>query len=235
MASDGRFNCYNELADCFLQTGDPSVLYGCITTLVNLTNSYHKEEVIPEMIELAKFAKQHIPETHPMVRTFLFSVVGGIFVDFYLGFPTQDEKKYVDDRVKALSNAGVTTGLVALSKTESRNSKELITRVFNAMCEIPELRGKIVQQGGTKALLALAQDNTPVGKCIAAQALARIGITIDPEVAFPGQRVCIAFLTCSVFGVDWIFAQILLLPFRNIDKLGTIMTSSSTVSCCVVT
>ncbi|KAG1681067.1 Protein unc-45 A [Nymphon striatum] len=147
------------------KTGDPSVLYGVVTTLVNITNSYYKEEVIPEMITLAKFAKQHIPEDHPM-----------------------DEKKYVDDRLRALCKARVTTGLVALSKTESRNSKELIARVFNAMCELQELRGQIVQQGGTKALLSLAQDSTKVGKSIAAQALARIGITIDPEVAFPGQR-----------------------------------------------
>ena len=37
-----------------------------VTTLVNLTNSYDTQEVIPEMIELAKFAKQHIPEEHEL-------------------------------------------------------------------------------------------------------------------------------------------------------------------------
>jgi hypothetical protein len=33
-------------------------------------------------------------------------------------------------------------------------------------------------------------DGTPVGKTKAAQALAKIAITTNPENAFPGQRVC---------------------------------------------
>lgn len=40
-----------------------------------------------------------------------------------------------------------------------------------------------------KALLGLAAEGTDKGKIEAAQALARIAITINPEVAFPGQRV----------------------------------------------
>ena len=48
----------------------------------------------------------------------------------------------------------------------------------------------MVQQGATKALLQLSlEGTTPKGKQCAAQALARIAITINPEVAFPGQRV----------------------------------------------
>lgn len=61
-------------------------------------------------------------------------------------------------------------------------------RVFNAMCSMPELRGKVVQDGGAKALLPLTSQGTEKGKRHASQALARIGITINPEVAFPGQR-----------------------------------------------
>jgi hypothetical protein len=41
-----------------------------------------------------------------------------------------------------------------------------------------------------KSLLPLALDGTPVGKTKAAQALAKIAITTNPENAFPGQRVC---------------------------------------------
>lgn len=52
-----------------------------------------------------------------------------------------------------------------------------------------------MQQGGVKALLGLAAEGTDKGKVVAAQALARIAITINPEVAFPGQRVRV--------GVDW--------------------------------
>lgn len=148
------------------KTGDQSVLYGVVTTLVNLCNAYDKQELIPEMIELAKFAKHHIPEEHEL-----------------------DDIDFVNKRLCTLTKAGVTGALVSLAKTESQNSKELIARVFNAICSQQEVRGMIVQQGGTKALLPLALDGTDKGKKQASQALARLGITINPEVAFPGQRI----------------------------------------------
>ena len=31
-----------------------------VTLLVNVTNSFEKQEIMPEMLELAKFAKHHI-------------------------------------------------------------------------------------------------------------------------------------------------------------------------------
>lgn len=52
-------------------------------------------------------------------------------------------------------------------------------------------RGTLVQAGAGKALLKLATDesgNSENGRAIAAQALAKIGITMDPRLAFPGQR-----------------------------------------------
>ncbi|KAG7212653.1 hypothetical protein KM043_012936 [Ampulex compressa] len=148
------------------KTGDQSVIYGVTTTLVNLCNAYDKQEIIPEMLELAKFAKQHIPEEHEL-----------------------DDIDFVNKRLNALAKAGVTSALVNLSKTESQNSKELIARVFNAICSQPDIRGIVVQQGGAKALLPLALEGTEKGKKQASQALARLGITINPEVAFPGQRI----------------------------------------------
>ena len=117
------------------------------------------------MIELAKFAKQHIPEEHPL-----------------------DAHEHVENRIRILAENGVTHALVALSSTDSKNSREIISRIFNAICEFPDLRGIVVQQGGARSLLQLTQDNTAAGEVIAAQALARIGITINPEIAFPGQR-----------------------------------------------
>lgn len=147
------------------KTGDQSGVYGCVTTLVNLVNAYEKQEIIPEMIELAKFSKHHIPEEHEL-----------------------DDPDFVSKRVEILAKEGVTSALVTLSKTESQNTKELICRVFNALCCQKELRGLVVQQGGAKVLLPMALDGTDKGKKQAAQALARIGITINPEVAFPGQR-----------------------------------------------
>nr|CAD7255909.1 unnamed protein product [Timema shepardi] len=147
------------------RTGDQSAVYGVVTTLVNLVNAYETQEVIPEMMELAKFAKHHIPEEHEL-----------------------DDPDFVSKRVEVLAKEGVTSALVTLSKTESPNIKELISRVFNAMCKEHDLRGLVVQQGGTKVLLPMALEGTDKGKKQASQALARIGITINPEVAFPGQR-----------------------------------------------
>ena len=79
---------------------------------------------------------------------------------------------------------------MALSKTESLNMRELIARVMNAFCKHPELRGHVVQQGGSRALIPLALEGTDKGRIHAAQGLARIGITQDPAIAFPGQRSC---------------------------------------------
>lgn len=88
-------------------------------------------------------------------------------------------------------------------------------RVFLALVERQEDRGTVVAQGGGKvelhskslfnqimvmmviisfcsspqALIPLATDNTNIGKVKAAQALAKIAITSNPEIAFPGERV----------------------------------------------
>jgi len=147
--------------------GSQNVMYGVLATLVNLTNSYDTQEVDPEMLELAKFAKQHIPEEHEL-----------------------DDPDFVDKRTCLIAQYGAASALVNLSKTESANMRELICRVMNAICKHAELRGMVVQQGGSKALIGLALEGTDKGKRFAAQALARIGITQDPAIAFPGQRSC---------------------------------------------
>ena len=98
--------------------------YGVVTVFVNCTNSFEKQEIMPEMLELAKFAKHHIPEEHEL-----------------------DDPDFIDKRIFQLANYGMTSALVALSKTESKNLKELISRVLNAICKFAELRGLVVQQG----------------------------------------------------------------------------------------
>lgn len=147
------------------KTGNQAVLYGAVTTFVNLCNAYDKQELVPEMVELAKFAKHHIPEEHEL-----------------------DDIDFVNKRMTILVEEGITSALVALAKTESHNSKELIARVMNALCGLQELRGKVVQDGGAKAMLPLCFEGTDKGKRQAAQTLSRIGITINPATAFPGQR-----------------------------------------------
>ena len=58
--------CQGSSTVC-LQNTERNMTYACVTVLVNLTNSYDKQDIMPEMVELAKFAKQHVPEEHEMV------------------------------------------------------------------------------------------------------------------------------------------------------------------------
>ncbi len=86
------------------------------------------------------------------------------------------------------------------------------------LCEEPENRGKLVAAGGgkvtgsafnnlvkfeinifcsNKALIPLATSGTEIGKARAGQALAKMAISINPELAFPGQRVKLNLTGCS--------------------------------------
>uniref|UniRef100_A0AAA9T3T4 Protein unc-45 homolog A n=3 Tax=Bos TaxID=9903 RepID=A0AAA9T3T4_BOVIN len=147
-----------------------SVLFAVASALVNCTNSYDYEEPDPKMVELAKYAKQHVPEQHP-----------------------KDKPSFVRARVKKLLAAGVVSAMTCMVKTESpvltSSCRELLSRVFLALVEEVEDRGTVVAQGGGKALLPLALEGTDVGQTKAAQALAKLTITSNPEMTFPGERI----------------------------------------------
>jgi protein unc-45 len=53
------------------KTGNQNIIYGVVSVFVNLTNAYDKPEVVPEMKELAQFAKQHVPTEHVKVKILL--------------------------------------------------------------------------------------------------------------------------------------------------------------------
>nr|XP_009932809.1 PREDICTED: LOW QUALITY PROTEIN: protein unc-45 homolog B [Opisthocomus hoazin] len=152
------------------KTSDKTILYSVASALVNCTNSYDTKELVPELVQLAKFSKQHVPEEHP-----------------------KDKKDFVVKRVKRLLKAGVVSALACMVKADSAlltdQSKELIARVFLALCEDPKDRGTVVAQGGGKALIPLAVEGTEVGKIKASHALAKIAAVSNPDMAFPGERV----------------------------------------------
>uniref|UniRef100_A0A669PAE0 Protein unc-45 homolog B n=1 Tax=Phasianus colchicus TaxID=9054 RepID=A0A669PAE0_PHACC len=154
----------------FELTSDKTILYSVASALVNCTNSYDTKELVPELVQLAKFSKQHVPEEHP-----------------------KDKKDFVVKRVKRLLKAGVVSALACMVKADSAiltdQSKELIARVFLALCDDPKDRGTIVAQGGGKALIPLAVEGTDVGKIKASHALAKIAAISNPDIAFPGERV----------------------------------------------
>jgi len=144
---------------------DQSLLYGIATILVNLTNSYDKPERNPELEELGKYAGENIPKEHEF-----------------------DQEKYVAQRVTVLLQEGAVPAMVAIGSCDSLKTREQVARVLLALSTDQANRGVVVQQGGAKCLLSLAITNTKEGKFAAAQALAKIGITTNPELAFPGQR-----------------------------------------------
>ncbi|XP_070689613.1 protein unc-45 homolog B [Pempheris klunzingeri] len=149
---------------------DKTILYAVACTLVNCINCYDKKEIIPELVQLAKFSKQHVPEQHP-----------------------KDKKDFIEKRVKKLLNAGVTSALAVMVKADNSiltiETKEMLARIFLALSESPRDRGIIVAQGGGKALIPLALDGTDAGKVKASHALAKIASISNPEIAFPGERV----------------------------------------------
>uniref|UniRef100_A0A674EWJ2 Protein unc-45 homolog B n=1 Tax=Salmo trutta TaxID=8032 RepID=A0A674EWJ2_SALTR len=75
---------------------DKTILYAVACTLVNCTNSYEKKEIMPELIQLAKFSKQHVPEQHP-----------------------KDKKDFIQKRVKRLLKGGVISALTVMVKADN--------------------------------------------------------------------------------------------------------------------
>lgn len=66
------------------------MLFAVASALVNCTNSYDYEEPDPKMVELAKYAKQHVPEQHPKVSGPLKGAGGGVSASWgpvHLGLP----------------------------------------------------------------------------------------------------------------------------------------------------
>ncbi|CAL8329480.1 unnamed protein product [Arctogadus glacialis] len=149
---------------------DKTILYAVACTLVNCTNSYEKKDILPELVQLAKFSKQHVPEQHP-----------------------KDKKDFIEKRIKRMLKAGITSALTVMVKADSSvltdQTKELLSRVFLALSQDVKDRGTIVAHGGGKALIPLALEGTNPGRVKACHALAKIASVSNPEIAFPGERV----------------------------------------------
>uniref|UniRef100_A0A670Y5Y1 Protein unc-45 homolog B n=1 Tax=Pseudonaja textilis TaxID=8673 RepID=A0A670Y5Y1_PSETE len=119
----------------FELTSDKTILYSVASVLVNCTNSYDVKELIPELVQLAKFSKQHVPEEHP-----------------------KDKKDFITKRVKRLIKAGVTSALVCMVKADTAiltdQTKELLGGGQSALIPLA-LEGTEV--GKIKASHALAK------------------------------------------------------------------------------
>uniref|UniRef100_A0A673L594 Protein unc-45 homolog B-like n=1 Tax=Sinocyclocheilus rhinocerous TaxID=307959 RepID=A0A673L594_9TELE len=201
---------------------DKTILYAVACTLVNCTNSYDKKEIIPEMVQLAKFSKQHVPEQHP-----------------------KDKKDFIERRVKRLLKAGVTSALAVMIKADNSiltdQTKEMLCFLpwhkimfFLAASYDPfKDRGTIVAQGGGKALLPLALEGTDKGKIKASHALAKIAAVSNLEIAFSGERI-FAFFKTSQLLWNWgcihlYFHRVKILKGKALPEIENYMFEEHTV------
>ncbi|CAG8462151.1 7296_t:CDS:2 [Funneliformis mosseae] len=101
-----------------------------------------------------------------------------------------DEDEYVENRIKQIMKLGVIQSLILLSRNQSQIIRQLVSKNFLNLATDQMNRGKIVQQGGVKTLIPLAtkDGNTKEGMNFSTQALAKIAITMDPNLAFRGER-----------------------------------------------
>lgn len=146
--------------------------YAVTTILVNLTNTYfnkddEKELCREELEKVAKFAKHHVPEEHE-----------------------GDKAKYVEARIQTLLQYQVANVLNVLSTSESKQVQENCSRVYEAITRDKDHRGKVVAAGAVRTLINLGNDGNDACRVRAQQSLSRIAISMDPNIAFSGQRAC---------------------------------------------
>lgn len=97
----------------------------------------------------------------------------------------------VADRCKAVFDAGLVPVLVTHSRNGSAASLALIASIIHAMSVTRPLRGPLAQQGAVKLLTttwAALPEANDAARRTAAQALARILISINPALVFGGNR-----------------------------------------------
>lgn len=104
-----------------------------------------------------------------------------------------DEDAAVTGRCKAIVNADAISVLVGMSKNLSPNSLHTVIKIFLSISRTSSLRGTIAQQGGVRLLLQgytlnMGSSNSDTeARHTAAQALARILISVDPSLIFPSS------------------------------------------------
>ncbi|CAG8594056.1 9650_t:CDS:1, partial [Ambispora leptoticha] len=99
-----------------------------------------------------------------------------------------DSEEHVLKRNQHVLKSGAISVLNMLAKSSSQIIRQSVAQVFLNLSTDQKNRGAIVQQGGVKSLIPLATNGTQEGTGFASQALAKIAITMDPSLAFRGER-----------------------------------------------
>ncbi len=108
---------------------DKNTLYSIATILYNVCNAKELKKIDPEMIELAKYAKHHIPEEHE-----------------------KDKEAFFLARRQKLMDYGIVPTLITITKHNSNNCKELVSSIFCCLCKEIKNHGPIAACGGGKVI-----------------------------------------------------------------------------------
>ena len=156
----------------------PTTAFGFLTLIDNLTRHLPTlSEEQKKMSELRAYAaaSKPIAKPHPL-----------------------DEDDNVTSRCKRLLDAGVVSYLVTLKSSAVTNplspaSLALTAKILLSLSKSPSSRGSLAQQGAIPLLLQIhaAPNVDPIGKNMAAHALARIIIPIDPSLIRSYTSSCI--------------------------------------------
>ncbi|SPO03959.1 probable cro1 protein [Cephalotrichum gorgonifer] len=146
--------------------------YGILSIFVNLTryqpNLTEEEEKISQLKAYANAKGKESLERDPL-----------------------NDDTHVSARCVRVFEAGITPVLVTHSKNGSVASLSLVISIIHSLSVTPTLRGRLAQQGAVKLLLAAwsaLPETEALPRRTAAQALARILISIDPSLIFGGNR-----------------------------------------------
>jgi protein unc-45 len=102
-----------------------------------------------------------------------------------------DDDAMVARRASAVLKRGAVTALVSLTKDKAgkrANVGEAMASILLHLATDTANRGAMVAQGAAAVLLPLANHGTAAGTAAAAQALAKLAITMDPALAFKGEK-----------------------------------------------
>ncbi|KAJ3045939.1 Protein unc-45 A [Rhizophlyctis rosea] len=164
MASDTKF--LQSLSQIAKSDDSRPLHYGIAAILSNIT-SYRKRltEEEQQVRKLREMAKEDIAKDDPL-----------------------DNDDAVSKRCEQVAKAGCVPALVALSKSSSENIRDAVSQAFLNLSTERTLRGVLVQQGAIKPLISLSTTGSAEGKLLSSHAIAKIAITVDPNLAFKGER-----------------------------------------------
>ena len=134
----------------------PALAYGVAAILSNLAS--YRPQLTAEQAQLDRLRRMTTAAKKPAVAGGKGS--GGAGMDVPDQDPLDDDRR-VSMRARKVLDAGATPVLVSLARSESRAVRDIVGRCLLSLVEVQSDRGLIIQQGGSKALLAIIYHSLP--------------------------------------------------------------------------